>query len=84
MTRYIIISIISGILFALMDGFINGNPFAAKLFEIYKPIARSSLNIPAGMIIDLLYGFAMAGIFLSFITACPGRPALQREQATRS
>ncbi|PIV54514.1 hypothetical protein COY52_11330 [Candidatus Desantisbacteria bacterium CG_4_10_14_0_8_um_filter_48_22] len=78
MTRYIIISIISGILFALMDGFINGNPFAAKLFEIYKPIARSSLNIPAGMIIDLLYGFAMAGIFLLLYNSLPGATGLAK------
>lgn len=76
MTRYIVISIISGILFAVMDGFINANPFAVKLYEIYKPIARSSLNIPAGMIIDLLYGFAMAGIFLLLYNSLPGTSGL--------
>ncbi|MFC1569460.1 DUF6789 family protein [bacterium] len=72
MTKYIIISTISGILFGVMDGIINGNPFAQKLFQVYKPISKTSINIPAGLIIDLFYGFITAGIFLLLYQSLPG------------
>jgi hypothetical protein len=52
MIRYIVVSIVSGILFGAMDGLINANPLAQKLYEVYKPITRASLNIPAGIGID--------------------------------
>ena len=34
MLRYIITSIISGVLFGLMDSIINGNPLARELYAI--------------------------------------------------
>ncbi len=76
MTSYIILSIISGILFGILDGLINGNPYAARLFEFYKPIARTSVNVPAGVIIDLAYGFIMAGVFLLLYDSLPGETGL--------
>ena len=72
MIRYIIVSIISGILFGVLDGIINGNPFAQKLFHSYKPISKTSINIPAGITIDLIYGFVIAGIFLLLYNSLPG------------
>jgi hypothetical protein len=71
-TRYIIVSIISGILFGVMDGLINANPLAVRLYAVYKPIARKSINLPAGVLIDLLYGFVMAGVFLVLYPSLPG------------
>lgn len=71
MVSYLIVSIISGVLFGILDGLINANPLAKKLNEVYKPIARTSLNIPAGVVIDLVYGFAMAGIFLLLYSSLP-------------
>lgn len=76
MVRYIIVGIISGILFGIMDGLINANPFAQKLFEAYKPIAKTSINIPAGVIIDLIFGFVMAGLFLLLYKSLPGETEL--------
>ncbi len=73
---YIVISIVSGILFGIMDGLINGNPFARRLNAIFKPIARTSLNVPAGVLIDLVYGFAMAGIFLVLYGSLPGEAGI--------
>ena len=76
MTAYILVSIIGGILFGVMDGLINANPLAVKLFEVFKPIAKTSINVPAGVIIDLVYGFVLAGLFLLLYPALPGATGL--------
>ena len=76
MTSYIIVSVISGILFGILDGLINANPIANKLFEVYKPIAKTSLNFVAGMIIDLAYGFILAALFLLVYPSLPGEVGL--------
>ena len=76
MTSYIVVSVISGILFGVLDGLINANPTAVKLFEVYKPIARTSINVAAGVVIDLVYGFVMAGIFLLLYPSLPGETGL--------
>ena len=70
--RYVGISVLSGILFGVMDGLANANPFAQKLFEAYKPNAKSSVNVPAGVAIDLAYGFVLAGVFLMLYRSLPG------------
>lgn len=72
MIVYIIVSIVSGILFGILDGLINANPLAQRLYEIYKPIAKKSINIPVGFAIDIVYGFVMAGIFLILYNSLPG------------
>jgi hypothetical protein len=74
--RYIIASIISGILFGVMDGLINANSLAQKLYDIFKPIAKTSVNVPIGIVIDLVYGFVMAGIFLLLYKSLPGEAGL--------
>jgi len=73
---YIIISIVSGILFGIMDGLINANPLAQRLYEAYKPIAKTPINVPAGIIIDLVYGFVMAGVFLLLYRSLLGETGL--------
>jgi hypothetical protein len=72
MVRYLVVGAGSGLLFGLMDGVLHANPLAAKLFEVYKPIARKSVNMAAGIVIDLIYGFALAGIFLLLFHCLPG------------
>lgn len=72
MARYIIVSVISGLLFGIMDALINANPLARRLYRVYRPIARTTLNPAAGIIIDLVYGFAMAGVFLVLYANLPG------------
>lgn len=74
--RYIFISLISGVLFGAMDGLINANPYAQKLFEVYKPIAKMSVNMGAGILIDLIYGFVLAGIFLLLFKSLPGETGI--------
>lgn len=76
MSSYIIVSVVSGILFGVLDGVINANPLAIRLFEVYKPIARGSINFVAGMIIDLAYGFILAAVFLLVYQSLPGEIGL--------
>jgi len=72
MIRYIIVSVAGGILFGVLDGVTNANPLAQRLYEAYKPIAKSSVNPLAGMAIDLAYGFIMAALFLLLYKSLPG------------
>jgi hypothetical protein len=56
-----------------MDGLINANPLAQRLYKVFEPIARKSMNIAVGIAIDLAFGFAMAGIFLVLSGSLPGQ-----------
>jgi len=76
MTTYIVLSIVGGILFGILDGLINANPVAQRLYEVYKPIAKTSLNVVAGVAIDLAYGFIMAAVFLLLYTSLPGEAGI--------
>jgi hypothetical protein len=78
MTRYVVVSVGSGILFGFMDGLINANPLAQRLYRVFEPIARKSINIPAGFAIDLVYGFAMAGVFLLLYRSLPGESGVTK------
>jgi hypothetical protein len=73
MVRYIVISVVSGILFGVLDGVANANPLARRLYEVYKPIARTSISPLGGIIIDLAYGFIMTGVFLLLYASLPGQ-----------
>lgn len=73
MATYLIVSLVAGILFAVLDGLINGNPAARRLLAVYQPIARTSLNLAAGILIDLAYGFILAGLFLLLYASLPGQ-----------
>jgi hypothetical protein len=76
MIRYVVVSIGSGIVFGILDGVINANRLAQRLYEVYKPIARTSINPFAGIVIDLVYGFIMAGVFLLLYKSLPGETGL--------
>ncbi len=73
---YIIVSIISGVLFGVLDGLINANPLAQKLYAVFKPISKTSVNAAAGIAIDLVYGFVMAAVFLLLYQSLPGESGL--------
>ncbi len=72
MSRYIVVALVSGILFGFMDAVINANPLAQRLLKPFKPITRARVNFIAGIFIDLLYGFVMAWIFLLLYPSLPG------------
>jgi len=72
MIEYVIVGIVSGILFVVMDALINANPLARRLNKVFEPIVKKSINIPIGLTIDIVYGFVMAGLFLILYTSLPG------------
>lgn len=76
MTGYIIISVVSGVLFGILDGVINANPLAQRLLKVFKPIAKTSINPITGILIDLVFGFIMAGVFLLLYNSLPGSTGL--------
>lgn len=76
MIVFILVSVVSGILFGVLDALINTNPLAQKLYQAYKPIAKTSLNPIAGFLVDLVFGFIMAGIFLLLYNGLPGTTGL--------
>jgi hypothetical protein len=78
MTTYVVISIVGGILFGILDGLINANPIAQRLYDVYKPIAKTSPNVVAGVTIDLAYGFIMAAVFLLLYTSLPGESGIAK------
>ena len=78
MVRYFIAGIIGGILFGVMDGLIHGNPMAQSLHEVYQPIARKSINFQMGILIDFVYGFVMASMFLLLYKSLPGQTSIMK------
>jgi hypothetical protein len=76
MTQYAIVSVASGILLGVLDGLINANPIAQRLYDVYKPIAKTSINPVAGIAIDIVYGFVMAGVFLVLYKSLPGEAGI--------
>lgn len=72
MLRYITVCLADGILFGILDGLMNVNPYAQRLFEIYKPIAKASINAPAGIVIDIVYSFVIGYLYLLLYKALPG------------
>ena len=76
MTTFVIVAAISGVLFGAMDALINANPLARRLYSVYEPLSRTSLNPVAGVVIDLFYGFVMAALFVILYEALPGASGL--------
>lgn len=74
--RYVLVGITSGLLFGIMDGLINANPIAERLYEFNLPIRRTSVDVIAGVAIDLAYGFILMAVFLTLYRSLPGRVGL--------
>jgi len=76
MIKYALVSITSGLLFGIMDGLINANPVAEKFYDLNLAIRRTSVDIVAGVLIDLAYGFILAATFVILYKSLPGRAGL--------
>ncbi len=75
--RFIVVGASSGLIFAVLDGILNANPLAQRLYGVFKPLARPSVNALAGAGIDLMYGFILAALFLTLRSSLPGSPLVQ-------
>ncbi len=73
---YLVVSLVGGILFGVLDGIINANPLAQRLYAVFRPLAKPSLNVIAGITIDIVYGFVLAGLFLLLYASLPGETGL--------
>jgi len=71
MTRFVVTAIITGFFFGIMDGMIYGNPYAARLMEVYRPLARKNVKFLAGMATDLLSGFIISAVFYLIMPVLP-------------
>lgn len=74
--RYTLVGVASGLLFGIMDALINVNPMAERLYEFNLPIRRTSVDVIAGVVIDLAYGFILMAAFLVLYRSLPGRVGL--------
>lgn len=73
MRRQILVGLVAGVAFLVLDGILNANPLAQRLYAAYQPIARQSVNAVAGSLIDLAFGMILAGFFSALRTSLPGR-----------
>jgi hypothetical protein len=76
--NFVLVSLGTGLLFGVMDALINANPLAIRLHAVYAPIAKTQVNAPAGIAIDLAYGFVIAGVFALLSPALPGQSGLMK------
>ncbi len=75
--RVLGVGLAAGLAFAALDGLLNANPLAQRLYAVYRPIARESVNAPLGLVFDLVSGIVMAACFVLLAPALPGRPLLK-------
>ena len=78
MRRVFLVGLGAGVVFLVLDGILNGNPLAQRLYAPYLPFARSSVNAVAGSLIDLVYGVVLAWLFVRLRPSLPGRTWLTR------
>ena len=72
MIKFLLKSLLVGVIFGILDGLMHANPIAENLYDIYEPISRDSINVTAGIIIDIVYGFILCGVFLLLYKSLPG------------
>jgi hypothetical protein len=78
MRRQIVVGLVAGVAFLILDGVLNANPLAQRLYAAYHPIARPSVNALAGSVVDLAYGVILAGLFVMLRPSLPGEARLMK------
>jgi hypothetical protein len=74
----ILVGLLSGLLFAVLDMLINANPLARRLNALFLPIARRRVNPIVGLAIDLVFGLIMAVLYVQLRPALAGGSGLAR------
>jgi hypothetical protein len=78
MLRKVSVGVVAGVVFLILDGLLNANPLAQRLYTVYRPIARPSVNALAGSAIDLAYGMVLVLLFVTLRASLPGRTSLMK------
>jgi hypothetical protein len=73
MFRQLFVGLVAGFVFLVLDGVLNANPVAQRLYAAYQPIAKSSVNALAGSAIDLGYGVVLVFLFVTLRGSLPGQ-----------
>lgn len=81
MLRRIVVCLIAGAAFLILDGLVNANPLAQRLYAAYEPIARPSVSAAAGSAVDLVYGVILVALFLTLRPSLPGRTSMTKSLA---
>jgi hypothetical protein len=78
MLRQMVVGLFAGVAFLILDGLLNANPLARRLYAAYQPIARPSVNALAGSAVDLAYGVILVALFLTLWPSLSGRTSLSK------
>jgi hypothetical protein len=78
MTRLLIVGLVAGTAFLVTDGILHANPLARRLYAVYRPIARPSVNSLAGSVVDLVYGVVLTALFAILRQRLPGETGLEK------
>ena len=78
MLRQILVGLVAGVAFLVLDGVLHANPLAQRLYVAYQPIARQSVSALAGSAIDLAFGMILAGLFSALRASLPGRSSVTK------
>ncbi len=78
MLRQVLVGLLAGVVFLALDGLLNANPLARRLYSAYQPIARPAVNALAGSAIDLAYGVILAFVFVMLRASLPGQTSLAK------
>jgi hypothetical protein len=78
MLRQVVVGLVAGVAFLILDGVLNANPLAQRIYAAYQPIARPSVNALAGSTVDLAYGVILALLFVRLRRSLPGNTSLMK------
>jgi hypothetical protein len=78
MLRRIAVGLAAGVAFLVLDGLLNANPLAQRMYAAYRPVARPSVNAFAGSVIDVAYGPILVAMFVTLRPCLPGRSGVMK------
>jgi hypothetical protein len=78
MLRQVVVGLVAGVAFLILDGVLNANPVAQRMYAVYGPIARPSVNAVAGSVVDVAYGLILVALFVTLRHCLPGATSLTK------
>jgi len=78
MLRQVVVGLVAGVAFLILDGVLNANPVAQRVYAVYRPIARPSVNAAAGSAVDVAYGLILVVLFVTLRHCLPGGTSLTK------